>query len=357
MARNSPFNDQAGVIPVPAGSLTGSTAAMAALPTGWSVSFRAGSCASTGATVSNTGSIAASPAFGEVCAVVTVPAGVTAGTTDVYFRVLSPTSGATDVIRDAVTVNALRSLTISNPGSGQLYSGGIVVYPHTLTNTGNVAENGTLSTISLTSSNSAAGWTSQLYYDSNNNGVLDAGDPQITSSLFAAGFTGNLAPGASITVFDRVMAPSGAVAGASNSTTISVSTANGSYTTTVPATVTVADGTTVIAGNLTLTKAQAVNTSCSATPGLYTAANQSAKPNECVDYRITITNIGSANATSVVISDATPAFTTMSIAAVLTPAGVIVQPAVLSAGTVSATVGTLLPGASAVLTFSVRITP
>ncbi|MCY7369556.1 MAG: DUF11 domain-containing protein, partial [Polaromonas sp.] len=337
----------------------GSTAAMAALPAGWSVSFRAGSCPSTGATVTNTGSVAAAPAFGAVCAVVNVPAGAAAGTTDLYFRVLSPTSGATDYIRDAVTINVVRSLTIGNPGSGQVFPGGIVVYPHTLTNTGNAAENGSLSTISLTSSNSASstGWTSSLYYDSNSNGVLDSGDPQITSSLSAAGYGGSLAPGASITIFDRVMAPSGAAVGASNSTTVTVSTLNGSYTSAVPATVTVADRTTVIAGNLTLTKAQAVNTACSNTPGSYTAANLSAAPNQCVDYRITVTNIGSADATTVVISDATPAFTTMSTAAVLTPAGTIVQPIVGSGGTVTATVGTLAPGASAVLTFSVRITP
>jgi len=56
--------------------------------------------------------------------------------------------------------------------------------------------NGTVSSIALGMANNQAGWTSTLYYDANNNGTLDATDPQITGNLnTVAGLAGGLAPG------------------------------------------------------------------------------------------------------------------------------------------------------------------
>ena len=131
-----------------------------------------------------------------VCAVVTVPAGYPAGSQDLYFRALSPTSGVGDTLHDAVTVNAVRSLTITPNGAGQTYPGGSYVYNHTLTNNGNVNEgNSVLSTITLLVANNQSGWTSTLYYDSNGNGVLDAADPLITGALNITSIAA-LAPGA-----------------------------------------------------------------------------------------------------------------------------------------------------------------
>lgn len=330
------------------------------LPSGWTVTFKANGgtgavCSSTGATIINSGSIAAGGAA-TVCAVVTVPAGYAAGTNALYFRALSPTSGVSDTLYDAVTVNAVRSITITPNGSGQTYPGGSFVYSHTLTNTGNVTEgNGTVSSVALATANNQTGWTSTLYYDGNNNGTLDAADALITGALNAV-LAAGLAPGASITVFDKVIAPSGAVPGAVNATTITVTTSNGSYTTTIPVPAVATDSTTVIAGNLTLTKAQSVSTGCTAASGsaTYTAANLSAKPGECVLYQITVTNVGAANATSVVVSDATPTYTKLNQVAATT-VGTVTGPAVGAAGAISAAIGTLLPSQSAVVTFSVQL--
>ncbi|MCZ8257716.1 MAG: hypothetical protein O9327_18875, partial [Polaromonas sp.] len=60
--------------------------------------------------------------------------------------------------------------------------------------------------------------------------------------------------------------------------------------------------------------------------------------------------------TTVVVSDATPSYTTLSSAAAST-VGTVTGPAAGAAGTVTATIGTLTPGQSAVVTFGVRITP
>jgi uncharacterized repeat protein (TIGR01451 family) len=343
------------------GASTVSTFASTTLPTGWSVTFRAdggaGNCSTTGATLTATGTINATTGYQVVCAAVSVPTGFAAGTTDLYFRASSSATGAQDTIHDAVTVNAVRSLTFTPNNTGQTAPAGTVIYSHTLTNNGNVTEgDGAVSTITFATANTQTGWASVEYYDANGNGVLDATDPAITGGLqtvLAAG----LAPGKSITIFDKVTAPSGATVGVVDATTITVTTANGTYTTTVPAAAVATDSTTVIAGNVSLTKTQALDATCAGTPGTFSTATVTtgAVPGACIAYQITVTNLGSANATLVTVSDATPAFTTLAVAATVSAGTISATPAVGAAGTVTANVGTLAPAASAVLSFEVKI--
>lgn len=337
-----------------------------ALPTGWSVLFKAdggaANCSTTGATITNTGSVAAG-ATAVVCAVVTVPAGYDASTVDVYFRSLSPTSGAVDILHDAVTVNAVRSISITPNGAGQTYPGGSYVYTHTLTNNGNVTEGGALSTMTPVVANNGSGWTSTLYYDTNGNGSLDAGDTLVSGALSVT-----LAKGQSVTLFNKVIAPSGASAGNVNATTITINTTNGTYSTSVPAATVSTDSTTVIAGNLTLVKEQGLDANCDGVLDVansYTQGNLSAKPGQCVLYRITVTNVGAADATNVVVSDATPSYTTVSTAVATAAPGVIATaPTVGNSGPIGVNIGTgatasvggtLAAGGSAVITFGVKI--
>ena len=344
---------------------TDSSFAGQTLPAGWTVAFRAdggaNNCTTTGVTITTTPSVAAN-ASSVVCAVVSVPAGFAAGTSDLYFRALSASSGASDRIHDAVTVNAVRSLTLTPNNTGQVFPGGSVVYSHTLRNTGNVTEgNGTLSTITLPSANSQPGFTSVQYYDSNNNGVLDAGDPVVPAGGLQTVLVAGLAPGQAITIFDKVIAPSGAAAGVVNTTTVTASTANGTNPGTKPADAAATDSSTVISGNVTLTKTQRLNTTCSAANGGgYSTATLTtgAVPGACIDYQITVQNLGSADATGVTVSDATPAFTVLALAPATT-AGTITPPtpAVGASGSITAAIGTLAAGASAVVTFAVKIQP
>jgi uncharacterized repeat protein (TIGR01451 family) len=333
------------------------------LPAGWTVTFKAdggaGNCSTTGATITNTGNVA-SLSNAVVCAVVTVPAGFAASSNNLYFRALSPNSGATDTIFDAVTVNATRSLTFTPNHSGQVAAGGSFVYTQTLTNNGNVVEgNGTVSTIAFTSANNQAGWTSQLYYDADGGSSLDANDPQITGNLnTVTGLGAGLAPGQSITIFVKVIAPAGATVGAVDTTTNTATTTNGSYVSAAPAPAVAVDTTTVVAANLTLVKLQALDAGCTGPTGgtVYAATAISAKPAQCVDYQITVTNSGSSNATAVVVSDATPTFTTLSTAPATTVGSIAGgAPVVGGTGSFSANVGTLTPGQSAVITFGVAV--
>ena len=345
---------------------TASSFASNTLPAGWTVTFKAdggaGNCSTTGATVTNTGVVNAG-ANTAICAVVTIPAtgaGAAAGANDLYFRILSPSTTASDIIHDNVNITAVRSITFTPNNSGQVYPGGSVVYSHTLTNTGNVQEgNGTVSTVVLASNNNKAGWTSVQYYDANNNGVLDASDPVVPTAGIngIAALAAGLAPGQSIAILEKVFAPSGAAPGDINATSVTVTTSNGSYVTPVPTAATATDSTSVIAGNVTILKEQALDANCSnpANPP-YSSANigAGAVPGACIAYRITVTNVGSANATSVAVSDSTPAYTTYHSGAATT-VGSVVAPTVGSTGTITATVGTLIPGANAVVTFEVKI--
>ena len=158
-------------------------------------------------------------------------------------------------------------------------------------------------------------------------------------------------------MFDKVIATAGAAAGVVNVTTITATTTNGSYSTAVPVPAVATDTTTIVVGNLTLTKGQALDAGCagSTTSTSYsTSALLSAKPGQCVLYQLTVSNLGAADATSVVVSDSTPTYTLLSTAAA-TSVGTVTGPAVGAAGTVSATIATLVPGQTALITFGVKI--
>lgn len=345
------------------------------LPSGWTVTFKAdggaGNCSTTGATITNTGTVTAGNSV-VVCASVSVPAGYAAGTVDVFFRAKSPSSVAVDVLHDAVTVNAVRSISLTPNGNGQTFPGGSYTYTHTLTNNGNVPEGTTNSTLGLTVANNGASWTAAFYIDNPSTGTvgaLDANDTLVSGANLPT--TLGLAPGQSATVFVKVIAPAGATPGSSNTTTVTITPTVGVYSSAPPATV-ATDSTSVIAGNLNLEKLQALDATCAGNFGAATFVNGNlnAGPGQCVLYRITVSNVGAADATGVVVSDSTPTFTTLSVAPAASPvgSGVVASspaaPAVgatgpfkvnVGTGATAAAGGTLSAGQSVVITFGVKI--
>ncbi len=338
---------------------TSSSFASISLPAGWSVVFTD----STGTVITNTGTISAG-ANKQITATVTIPAGQTPGTTDIYFRALSPTTSASDRIHDAVAVSAVRRLSLTPNNSGQITPGGTVVFSHTLTNTGNVVEgDGSGSLTALTLANTLAGWTSVVYFDANGNGVIDASENPVTNLTFVSNGAAGLAPAESVRLLVKVTAPSGANAGANNPTTFTATTTNGSYSTTVPAVTSVSDSATVVASDLQIIKEQGLDANSDGTPDSgYAVADISsgALPGKIIRYRITVKNNGTAACTSVTVSDSTPAFTTYTTtgaAAAITggSAPSVVAPTNGATGTFTFTAGTLNPGEQAVITFGVKI--
>ncbi len=328
------------------------------LPAGWSVTLRD----SSEAIVTATGVILAGGSK-VIYADVTLPAGATPGTTDIYFRVLSPTSGALDRIHDAVSVNTVRSLALTPNNNGQVVAGGFVVYNHLLANNGNVLEGaGTGSTINLRVADNQSGWSSVIYYDANNNGQIDPSENIVTDLSFVSGGGAGLAPGEAVRLLVKVAAPAGVPSGSIDVTTLTATTVNGTYITTVPVVVTANDTTTVISGDLQLLKEQALDSNMDGTSDTaYSAADitSGAFPGKSIRYRITVTNNGQVPATSVKVFDTTPVYTTYTSTgpAATTFGSVTTVPANGAAGSLEFNIGTLNPGQSAVVTFGVVINP
>jgi trimeric autotransporter adhesin len=324
------------------------------LPAGWTVVFRD----STAAVVTSSGIVNAGTSkliYADVTVPASYPATVAPGQ-PLYFRSLSPTSGAVDRIFDAVVVNTVRNVQITPDHTGQVFAGSSVVYQHLLTNNGNVTENaGSAVAISLTTT--APGFSAVVYRDANNNGVIDATDPVINTPSDL----GAIAPGATVRVLVRVSAAPGAALGITDTNVVTVTTSGLINGVAAPAVVFSTNATTVISGNLVLVKEQALDANCDGTPeGSYSNANLSVgtTPGACLRYRITVTNIGTSSVSSVVISDSMPAGTTYhATVPAATSQGSVSAPASGATGTTAATVGTLAPGAAATLTFGVRINP
>ena len=331
------------------------------LPAGWTVQYYLADGAGdpTGAPITNTGNI---PSGGTVklVAVVTPPANAPAGDQEVIFKVSSPATGLTDVMSDRVIVETNRILSLQNDRTGQVAPGGTVVYKHTLTNNGNIVEGAAANTLpfTLTNDQAANGWVTTLYVDSDNDGIADSGELVTGSDLAVK--TGSIARGASVNLLIKVQAPTNATAGTPSAVVLTIKpTVVGDKSV---ADLVNTDLTTVTSGQVRLVKEQSLANCLTGVAGTYTQNAVYAKPGECVKYRITATNEGNADVTNVVISDATPAYTTLKVIAsaspVATNATLSTSTAALtdgSTGTIAAEKTPLVPNTSAVLEFVIKV--
>ena len=238
--------------------------------------------------------------------------------------------------------------TFTANNSRNVVAGGVVFYPHTFT--AGTGGNVTFST-SAVASPAISGWSEVFYLDSNCNGSIDLGEPQITAPITTTA-------GQQVCILVKEFAPATAPLNATNTATVS---ANFTYSnsTLPPAVLTLTDLTTVSPSGLTLIKY---------------VDKSSALPGDTLTYTITYANTGSTQLDNVVISDNIPAFTSLipptsttvccvnpSTACLGTPPTP--YPAAISGCTTVTTAtyvswtlsGTLDPGASGQVKFSVKI--
>lgn len=268
------------------------------LPEGVTVKFKEGG----GAEITTTTSILPKTSQ-RIDAEVSIALNTTAKTVPLYFRVTSLTTGARDVKYDSVTVNAIRNISITPNNTGSTYAGGQVIYTHTVRNNGNVLEgDGAASEVNIITTETLTQWTTEIFIDSNGNGIFDIG---IDTPFRDFATIGGLDPSEEVKIFARVTAPIGAPAAAVNTTTIRPDVTIGTYP--IPAITTIAtDATTVLAEDLTITKSQKLT---STEP--YTTNPQNAKIKATIYYKIEVKNTGKIKAENVKIIDTVPHFTTI----------------------------------------------
>ena len=175
------------------------------------------------------------------------------------------------------TVQQVASVTLTPNGSKTVTPGGAVYFPHTLTNTGNGVDSVALA---VSQTGTFAHGALQFYADANGDGVPDSATP-ITSS-------GALQAGASLNIVLAGTVPSTAVAGNTNTATL---TATSTFNAGVSATAT--DLATITTnGVVQVTQALDVTTGAS--------------PNAGRTITLTYTNTGNATATNVVLTSTVP---------------------------------------------------
>ena len=212
--------------------------------------------------------------------------------------------------------------------------GNVLFYAHQF----NAGSGGTV----LFSAVSAPAWPTILYRDLNCNGVIDATDTVLTSAAVVAG--------GQICVINKVTIPSGTALGLQANTTVQ---AVFTYTNASPAlssTLSVIDTTTVgaVAAGLVLKKA---------------VDKATALAGETVTYTITYQNNSNVPIASIVINDATPAYTTFLSASCVLPlpanisaCAVSSAPAVTGVGAVRwQLTGTLAPSAAGQVQYKVKV--
>ena len=234
-------------------------------------------------------------------------------------------------------------------GAQQVQPGVTVQYPHTFI----AGSAGQVSfAIAASSTPAAPGWTAVLYQDLSCSGTLSAGDPQISAPIAVTA-------GQKVCLIVKVQVPAGAAAGAQGALTVSATCQYSNASPALAATVSASDVTTVGAGG-TLSLVKLVS---NFTQGSGAATSVNANPGDTLQYTLTATNTGAQAVSTLVISDATPAFTTFVAAACpgTLPAGVgsctvTTQPAAGGTGALQWTfTGSLGSGATLAVTYQVKL--
>ena len=284
------------------------------LPTGWTVKYVAAGAGCAGAALPQSAMTVAPGTQAQVDACVTPPLDATPATTsNVYFKVTSTAAlpdgtFPSDIVTDSVTVTAplTYTATLMKNGTDTVGVGSTVVYAHTL-NTSGGQSCGTY-TLNAVQPGSVRGWSYALFLDVNGSGTIDPSDtPIVAGSTVVPALLLN----APQKILVRVFSPGGSTPGQNDTVTVTATfaAANGG---TCPA-VSVTDVSTVSLGTVRAVKTQALDANCDGTPDTaFGALVISAKPGQCVVYRVIATNEGTSAVTNLSINDGVPIFTTLS---------------------------------------------
>ncbi len=244
-------------------------------------------------------------------------------------------------------------------------AGSTTLYTHTFT----ASTTGSVSFSSSAVASPAGPWVEVLYLDTNCNGQIDATELPITAPV-------TVAAGQTVCIIHKELVPAGSAAGAVNTVSVVATFTPSNNTLIAPQVITRTDTTTVTsaaAGALVLVK-EVCNATLTPTCPAYTTQN-TGKGGDLLQYRIRYTNTGASAINNVAVQDSTPPFTTFQSAdssvlpnnltacSKITPASAVavgcsVVQAAGGTGAVKWTfVGSLLPGQSGFVLFTVQVQP
>lgn len=331
------------------------------VPPGWTVEIVEkkpdGSCSSTTAT--NTGTLQAGESK-SYCLVVTPPTTAQPGDKGtITVNVESPSSGAKDHIVYEVTTEEVRALTFNPDNEGQIAPGGTITHKHTLKNTGNITE--ALNSgydLNLTYTSTLPGATTSVYVDVNKDGVLDLSELITDSKTLNDLLVDGLSPNETVDIYVKIEAPTSAQPGATDTTIVTLTPENPTTGKQLPP-IKVTDLTTINLGQVRLEKTQALAAGCTAVPAAadFKITDLTAKPGDCVYYKISAKNEGNVAATNVVINDKVPSYTQLVTGSLKTTHSANAQPnaASVNNGSISYDVGSLGGSQNATLEFGVEL--
>ena len=331
------------------------------VPSGWTVEIVEknpdGTCSATAA--KNTGTLQAGESK-SYCLIVTPPTTAQPGDKgNITVNVESPSSGAKDHIVYEVVTEEVRALTFTPNNEGQIAPGGTITHKHTLKNTGNVTE--ALNSgydLTLTYSSTLPGATTSVYVDVNKDGILDINELITDTKTLKSLLVDGLSPNESVDIYVKIEAPTSAQPGATDTTIVTLTPEN-STTGQQLSPIKVTDLTTINLGQVRLEKTQALAAGCTATPTAtdYKITDLSAKPGDCVYYKIVAKNEGNVAATSVVINDKVPSYTTFITGSLKTTHSANPTPnaGTINNGSIIYDVGTLGGSQNATLEFGVEL--
>lgn len=251
----------------------------------------------------------------------------------------NPLTALSNVV--TTTVSQVAAVTVDpNNGPVTVAPSATHYFAHTVTNGGNGDD-----TVDLTAV-SAGGWPVALYNDVNNNGTYEAGTDTLLTDTNADGTpdSGVLAADGFMHILVAVTVPAGTADGSSDVTTVT--------------------GTSVFDNTKTDTATDTINTTAPNVSVVKSVAPAGAQPPGTVlTYTIVVTNNGSGDASSVVLTDPIPANTTYQAGTITFNGAPRTDAAdadnadynVSNPGEVTVTYGTLGPGASSTVTFQVKI--
>ncbi|MHB8092503.1 MAG: isopeptide-forming domain-containing fimbrial protein [Syntrophales bacterium] len=252
-----------------------------------------------------------------------VNAGVASGTAITNQAAVTYTSGANNVSiqtgGDTFFISTVAGIDLASTAAPQTGNpGDKIVYPFTVTNNGNNPD-----TINLAYT-STQGWTWAIWVDSNGDGIPgDSGDYLITDTNGDGKFdTGSLPQNGTIALLAVATIPVGTANGTADTVTFTgTSVADPTKSDTQAFTTTVKAPILSIVKGLTAVQAPSAGATCTPT-NTTNGSPCTVVPGSVLTYLITVTNSGNGNATSVVIADIVPQYTTYKAGSIKTGATV-----------------------------------